>query len=150
MKENLILFCGILLVFFLSGCETPPAPVSNSSAPTSSSSAPPSGPSKESPQITSAGTGCADNYCIWIAGTNFAPNSLVEVRKSGDSGPALAKYSDEQLTRAVEGSKHTITFAITEQNIKDLMNNPGVIVRVVNPDGNLYSDSEPVIREGKK
>lgn len=73
--------------------------------------------------ITSAGTGCADNSCIYLVGQNFASDMSVQVMSG--AGNLLASYSGTAL---VWQDCHTVTFQTSGAALTWLQSAPGVLL----------------------
>lgn len=103
----------------------------------------------ENPKIEAAGTGCADNYCIWIRGESFDPVSYVDIRRVDGAGEILARVDGTSLTHDNNSSapRQLLTFAITDPNLRAILNNPGIRVWVVNPYDGRWSNGVAVRRQ---
>lgn len=88
--------------------------------------------SNGTPDLISARTLGTDNYSIELQGTNFANNSYVNVM-AGTSGSIIAQFSGAQLTRTTSGGNNYLTFNITDQSLRNLLNSTGLYFWVVNP-----------------
>jgi hypothetical protein len=90
------------------------------------------------PSINNAGPGCADNYCIWIVGHSFAPDSTVELFTLTSSGTPTVVNG---LTRSVTADgRQVLTFGITDPNLKNEFATTGLWLLVVNPTAGAMSN----------
>jgi len=60
--------------------------------------------SPRTPNIYRAGSGCNDNYCIWIVGENFEPNAYIDIRTTtGQSIIGTYRGADRQINISPNG-----------------------------------------------
>ncbi len=100
---------------------------------------------KITPSVSSFGSGCDDNMCIWIKGTNFRADAYVDVR-SVDSDSILSSYrgGDRQIQLA---SPHQISIRLKTDHEKRLFSTEGLRVWVINPSDGTWSGGS-LVRNG--
>ncbi|WP_299436189.1 hypothetical protein [uncultured Aquimarina sp.] len=100
------------------------------------------------PKIISAGAGCADNYCIWIVGTNFENGSYVDVRTtSGSSIIGTYRGANRTLTTNAQGQQ-VITLRLGSAYERNQFASSGLRIWVVNPVARKWADGRTVRRPG--
>lgn len=103
----------------------------------------PADPVEPAPAIIDGGTGCDDNYCIWIRGVDFSPSACLNLRQ--DYGAILRSYCSNEFTFSDQGARQVITFRVDDQELQAKLREHGLRIWVVNPDGQ-YSDGYKVFR----
>jgi hypothetical protein len=94
------------------------------------------------PQITSAGTGCEDRYCLWIKVTNPGLAPCVDVRRVGGN-EILDSYCGADIGLDAAREPQKITLRLRSRNGQHVaLRNAGLRVWVVNRKAGLFS--EPV------
>ena len=96
------------------------------------------------PFLTGAGSGCNDNFCIWITGQNFDPtNSYVDVRDP-NTWALLNTYSATDIVRYTDNGHWVITLKLRTQHERNLFSSNGLRVFVVNPTYPQWADGRIV------
>jgi hypothetical protein len=90
------------------------------------------------PEVTAAGLGCADRYCVWLQGKHFAPHMTVQARRKG-SWDIIGRWSSDQLKFRHAGGKKVITLAVDPGSLRQQLNSPGLCFWVVDPANNTWS-----------
>jgi hypothetical protein len=101
------------------------------------------------PVIDTAGFGGPDNYCVWIAGSHFADNSYIDIRKTDGSGEIIASAigSDTfQYPPDLAPNSQVMTFCLTDEPLKKRFASEGLNVSVVNPTQGNWSNGATVHR----
>jgi len=97
------------------------------------------------PQAVSAG--CPDNYGITVRGTNFAPDSYIEVREAGSYGTVIDSFiTSDQLTRSTERGQNVLRFTVTNEATRQTLNNSGLWLWVVNPSAGTWNRPVAITR----
>lgn len=98
------------------------------------------------PQIRAAGSGCSDQYCVWLVGKNFGEGAHVDVRRNDGSDDIIATYSGPDLFRESYGEDEVITFSLAETSQRTLFAAQGLRFWVVNPMEETWSEGVTVRR----
>ena len=92
------------------------------------------------PLITSAGTGCADNHCIWLVGWGFREDSYVDLRHPV-SYELVWSLKGSELTRSFyQDGSGVMTLAVSDLGVQKLLDSLGLRVYVVNPTAGNWSE----------
>ncbi|WP_405206500.1 hypothetical protein [Aquimarina sp. LLG6339-5] len=98
------------------------------------------------PRLTAAGAGCADNYCIWIKGSNFDNNSYVDIRTTtGSTIIGTYRGSNRTLSTNAQGQQ-VITLRLSSAYERSQFSSRGLRIWVVNPDPRKWADGRTVRR----
>jgi len=105
-------------------------------------------PPNNTPVINNAGTGCVDNYCIWITGSNFEDGAYVDFRTTtGSSIISSYRGADRTLTTSASGQQ-TIRLRLRSQFEKNEITSHGLRMWVVNPVARKWADGRTIRRVG--
>ncbi len=91
------------------------------------------------PIIAAAGSGCDDELCIWITGSEWMNDSYVDVRRPFDSA-ILASYRGSDLVLNVGANPQSLSFRLDTEAERDLFTHGGLMVWVVNPSRGNWSE----------
>jgi hypothetical protein len=101
-------------------------------------------PQAPPPVIVNAGTGCADNYCLWVVGQQLEPSIAVEL-VDPTSNALLATYSGADLNYDL--GAQTVTLALKQGSAERQRLTAGPLgVRVLNMASGLRSGMAQVSR----
>lgn len=84
-------------------------------------------------KLKEAGTGCDDNYCIYVVGNNLSSKTVVEVKDHNWN--LIRKYSGNEINYKDSGKNdnvQTITFRLNSEEEKQELDSNGLILTVVN------------------
>ena len=91
------------------------------------------------PIIEVGGPGCSDNFCVWLTGTDFDIDSVVDVRQVG-SGEVIATYGRSQRHYDVKNGKTSVSFQLRSDREKELFATEGLRFWISNPRRGNWSE----------
>lgn len=94
--------------------------------------------------ISNAGSGCDDHFCLWIVGKTFKATYKVQVR-SQNSTALLGTYPVTFASNASNGSD-LITMRLSDAAVQDLFKTEPLRITIIDPDTNATSNTYTVKR----
>ncbi|SHI46730.1 hypothetical protein [Aquimarina spongiae] len=98
------------------------------------------------PILSSAGSGCDDNFCIWIVGNDFESNAYVDIRTTTGNEIIGTYRGNDRVQYINDSGQDVITLRLASDFERSEFASRGLRIWVVNPDARKWGDGRTVRR----